>query len=134
MVSLITGWSPAGSGGPEGGAGRCVCAHVCTCLGSHLYVPWSRQELSSWKQKLPLRATPKRVRLFPELGHSSSQPGWLARLSDDIAAPSSGAIPHTTKVRVLLQTEGLRLLLRESWMVQFLNSAAWGLLFQLLVS
>ena len=57
----------------------CVCvrarACLCTCLGSQLYVPWSCQELFSWKQKLPLRATPRRVSLFRELGNSSSQPG-----------------------------------------------------------
>lgn len=58
----------------------CVCARahtcLCTCLGSQLYVLWSCQELFSWKQKLPLRATPRQVSLFCEL--EVIFPTWVA--------------------------------------------------------
>ena len=107
----------------------CVHAWVLTCTCRGLVKSCLAGNRNSLSERLPSESgcfLNWDIHL-PNLG------GW-ARLSDDIAAPSSGAIPHTTKVRVLLQTEGLRLLLRESWMVQFLNSAAWGLLFQLLVS
>ena len=61
VVSLITCWSPPRVRRARGRRRElCVCApaRLCTRRGSHLYVPWSRQELLSWKQKLPLRATP----------------------------------------------------------------------------